>query len=568
MLVHLQIRNFALIESLDLELTPGLCALTGETGAGKSIVIDALGLALGKRASRDAVRTGADAATVQAAFAVPPGSPVLDELAEMGIDAAAFDPDQDLLLLRREVSRSGPSRCWINGQLVAVGQLERIGRLLVEIHGQHDQQTLLSAREQLRVLDQFGHEDIEPLLAAYRDAYGRWLQARQDLEALAMDEAERARRIDLLRYQVEEITRARLQAGEEEGLQAERRVLRAAEKLREAAEEAYGLLFGGAGGPGAADALAQAAEALERAAATDERLAPVAEGLQAASVHVEESRSALRRYVEDLDADPGRLEAVESRLALLHELKRKYGPTVEAIIAFGEQAAAELADLEAHEERLEERQAALEQAAARLEEAAAALGAARRRWAEALEARIQEELHGLRLGEPRLRIEVTSLDEATPTGKDRVEWLFSANRGEELRPLARVASGGELSRIMLAAKAALAAVDQVPTVIFDEVDAGIGGETAVAVGDRLASLAEHRQVLCVTHLPQIAALADAHFAVAKEAHGDRTLVRITRVDGDERVREVARMLGAADDATSLEHARRLLQRRGKGGDAG
>src|SRR5690606_23663497 len=388
------------------------------------------------------------------------------------------------------------------------------------------------------------------------------------LEALAMDEAERARRIDLLRYQVEEITRARLQAGEEEGLQAERRVLRAAEKLREAAEEAYGLLFGGAGGPGAADALAQAAEALERAAATDERLAPVAEGLQAASVHVEESRSALRRYVEDLDADPGRLEAVESRLALLHELKRKYGPTVEAIIAFGEQAAAELADLEAHEERLEERQAALEQAAARLEEAAAARGAARRRWAEALEARIQEELHGLRLGEPRLRIEVTSLDEATPTGKDRVEWLFSANRGEELRPLARVASGGELSRIMLAAKAALAAVDQVPTVIFDEVDAGIGGETAVAVGDRLASLAEHRQVLCVTHLPQIAALADAHFAVAKEAHGDRTLVRITRVDGDERVREVARMLGAADDATSLEHARRLLQRRGKGGDAG
>src|SRR5690606_14612927 len=369
MLVHPQIRNFALIESLDLELTPGLCALTGETGAGKSIVIDALGLALGKRASRDAVRTGADAATVQAAFAVPPGSPVLDELAEMGIDAAAFDPDQDLLLLRREVSRSGPSRCWINGQLAAAGQLERIARLLAEIRGQHAQQTLLSAREQLRVLDQFGHEDIEPLLAAYRDAYGRWLQARQDLEALAMDEAERARRIDLLRYQVEEITRARLQAGEEEGLQAERRVLRAVEKLREAAEEAYGLLFGGAGGPGAADALAQAAEAVQRAAATDERLAPVAEGLQAASVHVEESRAALRRYVEDLDADPGRLEAVESRLALLHDLKRKYGPTVEAVIAFGQQAAAELADLEAHEERLEERQAALAEAAARLEEA-------------------------------------------------------------------------------------------------------------------------------------------------------------------------------------------------------
>lgn len=568
MLIHLQIRDLALIDFLDLELGTGLHALTGETGAGKSIVIDALGLALGQRASRDMIRRGADAASVQAAFAVSPGADVLAVLRELDPNLT-FDPEDDVLLLRRDISRQGPSRCWVNGRLVTVAQLQEVGRWLVEIHGQHDQQTLLTAREQLRVLDQFGSEDIAPLRAAYNELYEQWQTLRREVEKLVLDDGERARRLDLLRYQTKEIEGAALQSGEDDALREERRLLVHADQLAEAIQHVYALLHGGDGQGSAdrqgsaADALAAAVSLLERVVDTDARLEPLRESVAEALIRVEESRPALRRYLETVDADPGRLEAVEDRLAELEELKRKYGPSLDDVLAFWEQAAAELEALESYDDRREERTRALEEAAARLDVAAEELSAARRRWATELQQRIQAELQDLRLGEPRLEIRVTALAENGPAGKDQVEWFFSANRGEELKPLARVASGGELSRVMLAVKAVLAAVDEAPTVIFDEVDAGIGGETAVAVGRRLVELARHRQVLCVTHLPQIAALADRQLAVDKRVEGDRTRVQVVAVEGEERVTELARMLGDAREASSLDHARRLLERHGE-----
>lgn len=568
MLTHLQIRDVALVEAVDLEWAPGFHALTGETGAGKSILMDALGLALGNRAQREAIRAGADTASVQAAFVIAPDSPAMAILREMEL-APPFDPEEDLLIIRRDISRQGPSRCWVNGRLVTVSQLQRLGRALVEIHGQHDQQTLLSPAEQLAVIDQFGGEHMREPLAAYTQAYEGWREAQAALAHWEMDEAERARRIDLLRHQVNEIDRAAITPGEDEALEAERRVLRHSEQLAQLVREAFAALYGEGDGGGAADDLAQAGQLLAKAAELDPRLQDVKGALEEALVHVEESRASLRRYADDLEADPARLDDVESRLALLQELRRKYGPTLEAVLAFREQAAAELADLEAYADRRAEKERELAEREAELLQAAAALTDARRRWAQELQDRIQDELKGLRLGDPRLEIRLAPASSPRPTGMDDVQWLFSANPGEPLQPLHKVASGGELSRIMLAVKVVLAEVDRVPVAVFDEVDAGIGGETAAAVGRRLVELSRHRQVLCITHLPQIAALADHQLAVRKEVRGQRTRVRVEKVEGEARVQELARMLGSSVEESTLEHARHLLgMARAEGGKAG
>lgn len=574
MLTHLQIRQFALIDRLDVELGPGLNVLTGETGAGKSIIIDALGLALGGRASREMVREGAETASVQAAFSLNPASPALMEiLQELGLQDG-FDPREEELIIRRDLSLQGPNRCWINGRLVTVAQLQRLAAALVEVHGQLDQQTLLQSREQLRLLDQFGAAEIGPALAAYQDAYRRWKEAQQALEAVQMDEGERARRIDLLRYQINEIDGVAPAAGEDKALQEERQVLLHAGKLLEAVEGAYGLLYAGDGRRAAADGVAEAVSLLERAAATDPRLGELLAPLQEALVALQDSAPRLRRYIEGLDVEPQRLEQVESRLAALEGLKRKYGPSLEEVQAFRAQAAAQLEELEGAADRRAALEQALEEAESALFQAASRLSALRQRWARRLEEAVGRELQGLGLGEPRLVVHLTQPVPAAaeglwregtgllpqPFGADRVELLFSGNRGESPKPLAKVASGGELSRIMLAIKTVLAQVDEVPTLIFDEVDAGIGGETAQAVGARLSSLASHRQVLCITHLPQIAARAHRHFVVRKDMSGSRTRVTVERVEGDERVRELARMLGASREASSLQHARNLLAR--------
>lgn len=568
MLLELHIRDFALIDRLDIRFARGLNVLTGETGAGKSIVVDALQTVIGGRARADLVRTGREAACIEAVFELAEDSPAYRLLAEMDL---LDDADPSLLLLRRDVYGNGRSRCRINGHPVTVAQLAALGELLVDIHGQHDHQSLLRPATQVQLLDAFGGEELLRLRAEFERVWRRLQAARRELAELAASERERARRIDLLRFQVNEIDAAALQPDEEEKLEAQRRRLAHLERLQAETARVYAALYeGGDGAPAAADLLADALNTVQSLAQLDPALNEAARLLESADVQVREAAALLRRYGEQLETDPAALEQVQARLKLIFDLKRKYGATVADVLAFAEQLRRELAallDSESHAEELAQEVAALEKEAAAL---AAALSAGRRRAAAALQQAVAAELEGLHLGPGRF---VVQLDRqpaddgllveggrwaAGPSGIDRVEYLLSANPGEPPRPLARVASGGELSRVALAIKRVLASVDAVPTLVFDEVDAGIGGRTAQAVAQRLAAIAASRQVICVTHLAQIATMADHHLHIEKTASEEKTTISVQPLSGEARVAEIARMLAGVLTDSTLAHAKELL----------
>ncbi len=569
MLLELHIRDFALIDRLRIEFAPGLNVLTGETGAGKSIVIDALQTVIGGRASAEFVRTGRDHATIEAVFRVSPAGRAAALLEEMGV----LDPDDpDSVVLRREVLKTGRSRGWINGHPVTVSQLAAIGAELVDIHGQHEHQSLLVAHKQLELLDAYGGPELLALANQFATAWQRLVQGRRELAAIVAGERERARRIDLLRFQVEEIDQARLVAGEEEELERQRRLLAQIERLRAETARVYRNLYEGDGeAPAAADVLSDARMALEPFADVEPDLAEAAKLLETAAVHVGEAAALVRRAADRLDADPGRLEEVEARLALIGTLKRKYGANTREILAFAETLRAELDGLLRSEERagaLEKELAALEQEAASI---AAALSRARAAAAARLEQAVAAELAGLHMGPGRFWVRLEQAPDpgglpvggsrlaATAAGIDRVGFYLSANPGEEPRPLAKVASGGELSRVALAIKRVLAEIDAVPVLVFDEVDAGIGGQTAQAVAQRLRAVARERQVVCVTHLAQIATAAHHHLHIQKIVEGDRTTVRVTPLAGRARVEEVARMLAGVLTEHTLQNAEELLR---------
>ncbi len=572
MLRELAIRNIALVEEVRAEFGPGLTALTGETGAGKSIVIDALALALGARSDPDLIRTGAAEAAVEAAFEVSEIPAVLAALAEAGLQA----PEDGVVILRRLLPRDGKGRAYVNNQMVPAGTLRTLGECLVDIHGQHQGRLLLSARRHLEVLDAFGGTAEEA--AAFRNQHLAWEGVRREQATLQAAAREQAARREFLAFQVKEIAAAGVEVGEDERLRAERLLLANAERLFALVEETHGALEGEEGAVLAR--LKVAAVRLADGARFDPNLKPLQESCAQAEVLLKDVAAEVRRYRSKAGFDPGRLEAIETRLHAIERLKRKYGGSVAAVLEVRAAAAADLARIEETPERLK----VLAEEEARLYsdllERGRRLSRKREAAARKLHAGVLAELR--ELGMPRAVFQVRFLRASAPdgrlmplraTGLEEAEFLLSVNPGEEVRPLAKVASGGELSRIMLALEGILAEADDTPTLIFDEVDSGIGGGMAEMVGRKLAAVGTTRQVLCVTHLPQIAAMADAHFRVEKRTRGGRTETSVHRLEGEDRVAEMARMLGAAGDSdlprrhavAILERAARLRGTRRRGG---
>lgn len=569
MLLELTVENVAIVERARLTFGPGFNVLSGETGAGKSVLIDAVAVLLGARASDDLIGAAGDRAVIAAAFDLSQAPEARRAAEELGL----LEPGEQELVIVRELTRGGRNLTRLNGRPATVANLKAVARHLVDMHGQHEHQSLLDPAQQRALVDAGGGEAVASLVRDVREAYQRLSALRRELAGLAGDARERARTIDLYRFQIEEIEAAGLRPGEEEELQAARRRIANAERIREALAMAYDSIYAGHGaGAAAIDAVAQAADALRRVAAYEPELEHAVALLETAGVHLDEAARALRGRLDDQGHDPGEAEAVERRAALLADLKRKYGDTVEDILAYRDRARAELERLSGAEERAVALENEIRDVEAHLAELAGALSAARAEAGAELAAAVARELGDLAM---TAQVAVSIRQEEDPDGLecngrrlkigphgvDTVEILLSANPGEPPRPLQRVASGGELSRVMLALKRVAGRRDSVPTLIFDEIDAGIGGRTATAVAEKLADIAADHQVLCVTHLPQIAAVADRHFVVEKAVEGGRTVTRVEAVEGDDREREIARMLAGAEEAVDLAHARALLARR-------
>ena len=534
MLELLHIENIAIIERADISFARGFNALTGETGAGKSIVIDALGAVLGQRTSRELIRTGADKAFVSAEFSGV--SAALPALADNGLA-----PEEDgTLLLQREVHGDGKNVCRVNGRPVTVAQLRGIGASLLNIHGQHDGQQLLDEEQHLVYLDRFGRVDEALALCAARCAALR--ETQREIRTLEMDEAEKARRVDMLRHQIGELERADLREGEEEELLARRSILRNGEKFLAAISEADACLSGGDEGLGAVSAIKVAEDALRGLRSLGDEFIALSDRLESLRCEAYDLAETIRDKRGEYDFSPQELDAVESRCDQLYRLKKKYGSSVEDMLAFLDRSREELERIEYADDRIAQLRQTMNKQEAAAMEAARALSDQRKAAAKELEARISRELSELDM--PKLRFSIDFQEkELAEDGIDAVAFLMSANVGEALRPIHKIASGGELSRIMLALKNVLAEQDSVMTMVFDEVDTGVSGRAAQRVAEKLARLSRTRQVLCVTHLPQLAAMADTHFGVEKGEENGRTLTRVTVLDRAARRREIARLSG-------------------------
>lgn len=548
MLELLHIENIAIIEAADIEFAPGFNALTGETGAGKSIVIDSLSAVLGQRTSRELIRTGADKAFVSAAF-----SGTVPELTE----TLGIQPEADgTLLLQREIQTDGKNVCRVNGRPVTVGQLRALGARLLNIHGQHDGQQLLDEEQHIVYLDSFGKTEV--LINAYTEKYKHFTDIRRQISALQMDEAEKARRVDTLQYQIEELKRAKLKPGEEEELTARRGMLRNAEKFLDAVAGADYALNGDDSGGGALSALRQAQDALGGVRHLDDAFGQLYERLGEAYSEVYDIAATVEDKRGELDVSPGELDRVESRMDLLYRLKKKYGATVEDMLDYQARCEAELAQIEDAGDTLARLEQALSKAEKEARQAAQALSDARKAAADRLTAQILAELQQLDMGKIRFAVDFAEkpLDS---DGMDTVRFLMSANVGEELRPIHKIASGGELARIMLAMKNVLSEQDHVGTMVFDEVDTGVSGRAAQKVAEKMARISRRKQVLCVTHLPQLAAMADTHFSVEKGERGGRTYTEVRRLDREQRRRELARLTGGSHvSQTMLDGAEEML----------
>ena len=548
MLELLHIENIAIIEAADIEFAPGFNALTGETGAGKSIVIDSLSAVLGQRTSRELIRTGAEKAFVSAAF-----SGTAPELTE----TLGIQPEADgTLLLQREIQTDGKNVCRVNGRPVTVGQLRALGARLLNIHGQHDGQQLLDEEQHIVYLDSFGR--VESLAITYAEKYKNFTDIRRQIGALQMDEAEKARRVDTLQYQIEELRRAKLKSGEEEELTARRGMLRNAEKFLGAVAGADYALNGDDSGGGALSALRQAQDALGGVRHLDDAFGQLYERLGEAYSEVYDIAATVEDKRGELDVSPGELDRVESRMDLLYRLKKKYGATVEDMLDYQARCEAELAQIEDAGDTLARLEQALSKAEKEARQAAQALSDARKAAADRLTSQILAELQQLDMGKIRFAVDFAEkpLDS---DGVDTVRFLMSANVGEELRPIHKIASGGELARIMLAMKNVLSEQDHVGTMVFDEVDTGVSGRAAQKVAEKMARISRRKQVLCVTHLPQLAAMADTHFSVEKGERGGRTYTEVRRLDREQRRRELARLTGGSHvSQTMLDGAEELL----------
>jgi DNA repair protein RecN (Recombination protein N) len=553
MLQQLRIRNLAIVEDVSVSFGSGLNVLTGETGAGKSIIIGALGLVLGERADKGLIRSGEDSCSVEASFELADPEGVDAILDELGLEAC----EDGVLIVRRTVSGSGSGKVFVNDSPATVQVLKRLGDLLVDMHGPHDHQSLLSCEFQLDLLDAFGH--TWKTRGRYEEAYRLMLDARRQKDALDMDEDAAARELDLLSFQCKEIEAAELDDTDEEALEQEHTTVANAGRILELAEGIQTALT--EGDSSAFDGLAFAQKALAEMTGLLTDASAWQEEAESIAVQIQELASGVSSRAQTIEGDPGRLQWLEDRMALLHRLKRKYGGTVEDIQAFYRASRQRLDALQSRESQLEELDAALRAALQGVREAGEALRKERTVAAGKLADAITRELRDLGFAHAAFEV---ALDQAEPgpSGIDAIEFGFAPNMGENMRPLRAIASSGEISRVMLAIKAILAAHDRIPVLVFDEIDANVGGETATAVGEKLHAVAANHQILCITHLPQVAVQGQRHFVVGKQVSEGRTRTCVEPVEGDRRTEEVARMLGGRDLTTvTLKHAGEMLKKR-------
>lgn len=533
MLNELHIENIAVIEKADISFAPGLNVLTGETGAGKSIIIDSIGAVLGERVSRDLVRRGAEKGTVTAVFDA--------DCAAAWLEENEIDSDGELIIQRR-ITLDGKSSCRICGTPVTAAQLKELAAMLVDIHGQNDGRQLMDERRHMAYLDSFGH--LDGALAAYRAEYDRFSAIKKEMAALSMDEIEKARLSDSLKYQIEELERANIKPGEKDTLSARRDLLRNSEKLTEALDEAFSALYGG--DDNAVSMSQNAAYYAAKAANYAPELEQAANAVNDAAFALADAAETLRDFKDSLDFSPEEYDNIETRLSLLNKLERKYGRTDEELCAYLDECRRKLDDIEYADDRLVKLEKELSAQRAQCVKAAAALSAQRREKAAELEKRIVTELRELNMPSVRFAVEFVPVDNEQgfdASGADKIRFIMSANAGEELGRISKIASGGELSRIMLAMKNVFAENDPVGTMVFDEIDTGVSGIAAQRVAEKLFAVSKGRQVMCVTHLPQIAAMADSHYLIAKHEEGERTYTEVNGLTREGRRRELARLHG-------------------------
>lgn len=556
MLLELAIRNIALVESLRIEFAQGFNVLTGETGAGKSIVVDCVNLVLGGRADRDMIRTGAERGTVEALFDISLNTRALEMAQSLGVEA-----DDGLVCVSRELSRSGRNLCRIAGTVLPLSTLKQFTSLLVDVHGQHEHQALMNPQRHLDFLDGFGDAAHIALLQRVEHAHLVRAQTASELRQLMKDASERERLTDILSFQVREIDDAKLKPGEEAKLERKLQMLENAEKVRDGIDTAYQLTYGGDGRDfSAQESLLRASQAMEGIAGLDSRFSHLAEQLRAAYETVRDLGSELQGLSEELSFDPKLMDKISARLDLISKLERKYGATEEEVIAFGDEARSRLNSIVGGDEKIAQLKQRFKEQDRQLRELSGELSASRKGLSHELEIGLIAQLKDLGMAKTQFSVCMRPLEKISAAGGDDVEFMISPNPGEPLKPLASVASGGELSRIMLALKTLAMDHDGVDSMVFDEIDTGVSGRMAQVVGEKMRAIARKKQVLCVTHLPQIAALGDAHYLVEKSTDGMRTQTNVVRLNDEGRVHEISRLIGGGQDSpSSLNHARHMLE---------
>lgn len=563
MLIQLEIQDVALIDKISIELGAGLNILTGETGAGKSIIIDSINAILGSRASKDIIRTGSKKALIEAVFLADKDK-VRDVMNDMGME-----PEEDgTIILSREISQSGRNTCRINGKMVAASFLKIIGERLIDIHGQQDNQSLLKTENHIDLLDLFGGEKIQSINREYLSLLEQYKQTKAELKALSGDPGERERKTDLLKYQVNEIKKAKPVPGEETRLNKRKMILINAEKIKGSLSAAHSLLSSGESrGRPALDVLNEALSHLNSVSGLEESYNDVCRRLQDIIYQLDDLSGDVRKYHESVEYDPMLLDEIEGRLDLIYKLKRKYGPDISDVLQYCAAAEKQLEEIENSEEAAIVLGERLENLDNRLFEASCRLNAERTKAASILEEHIGRQLDDLEMKRASFKVDIRMDNRKegmgerkyTQYGLDKVEFLISPNAGEPLKPLARIASGGEMARIMLAIKTILADVDRIPTLIFDEIDNGISGKAAHKVGEKLYYISCGHQVICVTHLPQIACMADHHYLIEKFADNNRTRTMVRKLDGRKNVTEIARLIGGTDiSEASLKYAEEMI----------
>ncbi|WP_137626594.1 DNA repair protein RecN [Lactiplantibacillus pingfangensis] len=560
MLQELSITNFAIIEQLDIAFENGMTVLTGETGAGKSIIIDAVGLLAGGRGSQEFIRTGADKAVLQGMFILPADGVTAHMLDEAGIDHA-----DNTVILQREIAKSGRNTCRINGMLVNTTTLKRIGETIVDIHGQNEHQELMQPEKHLGLLDEFAAHKIQKLKTTYTQQYEAYQQLSQELRQKNANEKEWAQRLDMLNFQVEEISTAQVKVGEEADLTAERDRLDNYQMINQALQQSYNLLTAEEETPGAVDVVGEAMNALEPIANLDSAFNDITVNVKNAFYALQDASGQISNQLDLQEFDEGRLDEIEQRLDVLSQLKRKYGDSEQQILDYYQKIAAELAKMTDSEENSEGLSQSVAEQKAALLTTGQALSDKRRTCAKSLQRQIHQELKDLYMDKAifEVRFKPTK-GQIYRSGLDSVEFYIQTNPGERMRPLAKIASGGELSRMMLALKTIFSESQGITSIIFDEVDTGVSGRVAQAIAEKISGIAKFSQVLCITHLPQVAAMADHHYFIAKKITGQRTKTSVSKLAQSDRVQELARMLaGTKVTQLSLEHAEELLRLAGE-----